>query len=220
MAPPLNNTEERVKDHLHSMKGARMSEGATVSRKELLVDGSDRMFRIAIHTIMAITNDTDTLRVGYGELIGISGAQHELMMLISRVNDGVGIGVGEVARLMKKSSSFVVMETNQLQKKGLIEKTPSLEDRRRVVLRVSDLGMKQLAQLTDAQRQVNDLLFGQFDRDTFLNFIEQLNLLLNGSARAVEHLQMLVNEYKRQQAQAATRPLHTPRKRATRARST
>lgn len=203
-----------MKDHLHSMKGVRMSEGATVSRKELLVDGSDRMFRIAIHTIMAITNDTDTLRVGYGELIGISGAQHELMMLISRVNDGEGIGVGEAARLMKKTSSFVVMESNQLQKKGLIEKTPSLEDRRRVVLRVSELGLKQLAKLTDAQRQVNDLLFGQFDRETFLNFIEQLNLLLNGSARAVEHLQMLVNEHKRQQTRAATQTLQAPKKRA------
>jgi len=208
-----------VKDHLYSMKGIRMSEGATVSRKELLVDGSDRMFRIAIHTIMAIANDTDTLRVGYGELIGISGAQHELMMLISRINDGEGVGVGEAARIMKKSSSFVVMESNQLQKKGLIEKTPSLEDRRRVVLRVSERGFKLLAKLTDAQRGVNDLLFGQFDRDTFLTFIDHLNLLLDGSARAVEHLQMLVNEHKRQQTQAATKTLQTPRKRTVSRRS-
>ncbi len=208
-----------MKDNLYSMKGIRMSGGATVSREELLVDGSDRMFRIAIHTIMAVANDTDTLRVGYGELIGISGAQHELMMLISRINDGEGIGVGEAARLMKKSSSFVVMETNQLQKKGLIEKTPSLEDRRRVVLRVSELGSKKLAKLTAAQCQVNDLLFGRFDRETFLSFIEQLNLLLSGGALAIEHLQMLVNEHKREQARAATPALRAPKKRTVRKHS-
>lgn len=197
------NQEARMKDQMDSLGGADRPEVITVSRKELLVNKSDSTFRRTIHTLMAIGNNVDELRVGYGQLIDISGPQHEIFMLIARANDGQGIGVGEVARLIRKTSPFVVMETNSLQKKGLIEKIPSFEDRRRVVLRLSLLGAQKLEELAPYQREVNDVLFGDFSRAEFLEFLERLEQLLPSSERAVDLVQSLHREKLRQESRRA-----------------
>ncbi|MEK7948819.1 MarR family winged helix-turn-helix transcriptional regulator [Pigmentiphaga sp. YJ18] len=200
-----------MKDQISSLGGASRPETVTVSRRELLVNRSDSTFRKTIHTLMAISNNIDALRIGYGELIGISGPQHELIMVIARVNDGQGIGVGELARLIRKSSPFVVMETNQLQKQGLIEKIPSSEDRRRVVLRVTRQGEERLAELAPYQREINDILFGDFSREEFLDFFERLGQLLPSSERAVEIVESFVRERQRQEMfVAASRPARAP----------
>jgi len=193
-----------MKDQMSSIGGAARPEVLTVSRKELLTQRSDSTFRRTIHTLMAVDNNIDALRVEYGQIIGITGPQHEILMLIARVNAGQGIGVGEVAKLIRKTSPFVVMETNQLQKKGLIEKIPASEDRRRVVLRITDFGEERLAELAPYQRQVNDMLFGDFSRAEFLEFLALLEKLLPGTERSLEFVQALSRERQRQEMSAAS----------------
>lgn len=195
-----------MKNQLSSIAGAPRLEEQTVSRKELLVGGSDRTFRRTIHTLMAITNNVDNLKNSFGQLMGITGPQHEIVMLIARANDGEGIGVGEVARLIKRTSAFVATETNQLQKIGLIEKIPSDEDKRRVLLRLSDAGQERLRELAPVQREVNNALFGDFDRTEFLAFIGYIEKLLLCSERACDIADALVrDEARRRIHQVATK---------------
>jgi DNA-binding MarR family transcriptional regulator len=157
----------------------------TVSAEALLVDGSDAAFRQMIHTLMAVGNSIEALRGGFARIIGISAPQHELLMLIYRANDGNGIGVGELAALVKLTSAFVATETRKMSAAGLIEKVADTVDRRRVTLRVTDYGLGRLAYLSAYQRQVNDVLFECFDARAFQKFSQALEQVLPCSERAV-----------------------------------
>jgi DNA-binding MarR family transcriptional regulator len=176
----------------------------TVSSDALLVNGSDAHYRRLIHNLMAIGNEVDVLRGGFARLIGVSPPQHELLMLIYRANDGAGISVGELASLVKLTSAFVATETNKLSSAGFVEKAPDSADRRRIILRVTTFGCRKLAFLSHYQRQVNDVLFGGFDRDAFLAFSHYLEVLRPSSERAGDLVTFLAREYERQNQPAQT----------------
>ncbi len=157
-----------------------------------------------IHTLTAVGNSFGLLREGFAKLTGISGPQHELLMLIYRANDGSGVGVGELAGLVKLTSAFVATETNKLSALGLIEKVPDTVDRRRVTLHVTEAGRKRLALLSKHQREVNDTLFACFQSKDFLQFSQYLDDVLPCSERALRVLDRLVDEVER--AKKAARP--------------
>jgi DNA-binding MarR family transcriptional regulator len=169
----------------------------TVGRDALLVEGSDALFRQTIHNLMAIANSVDALRAGFAKLIGVSAPQHELLMLIYRANDGAGIGVGELAGQVKLSSAFVATETNKLSALGLVQKIPDDVDRRRVILRLTDLGRDRLGFLSQFQRQVNDVLFGCFDAKSFRKFSAFLEQVVPSSERASDLVTLLAKDFER-----------------------
>ena len=176
----------------------------TVSSDALLVDGSDATYRKMIHTMMAVGNSFDLLRAGFAKIIGISGPQHELLMLIYRANDGGGIGVSDLAALVMLTKAFVATETSKLSDAGLVEKISDKADRRRVTLRVTELGRKRLAVLSKYQRQVNDTLFEHFDAKDFLKFCRCLDLILPSSERAIRMLEAAENDLKRSETSSKT----------------
>ncbi|GFZ62811.1 transcriptional regulator [Pseudomonas amygdali pv. eriobotryae] len=158
----------------------------TVSRPELLVDGSDATYRVGVHALMAVSNNIEEIRRGFGTHIGISGPQHEMLMLIARMNDGKGISVGEIAKLIKRTHVFVASETNRLQAMALVQKNPLESDRRVSVVTVTDQGNAALLKLSELQREVNDLLFGNFSRVDFLSFITLIQKLVMSSETALQ----------------------------------
>jgi DNA-binding MarR family transcriptional regulator len=158
----------------------------TVSNPDLLVHGSDAPFRRMLHTLLAIGNTFDALRVGFSRITGVSPPQHEILMLVYRENDGLGISVGELAALVQLTSAFIATETNKLSAAGFIEKVPDTVDRRRVILRVTEYGLKRLAFLSGFQRQVNDVMFECFDAKEFRKFSKYLDEVLPCAERAAK----------------------------------
>src|SRR3989442_15650940 len=73
---------------------------ATVSRAALLVEGSDAEFRGLIHDLIAYGHRLDTCRDAFAAIVGISGAQYEILMLVSRAD---GLSIGEVAGRLHRS---------------------------------------------------------------------------------------------------------------------
>jgi DNA-binding MarR family transcriptional regulator len=131
----------------------------TVTRPELLVDGSDAEFRTLVHRLMSFTRCISAIRDGFGALAGITGVQYELMMWVARLQGTEGITVGEVSVAMRQSGAFTTIEVGKLVDKGLLDKNPDLKDRRRVRLRVTDQGRSVLESLAPVQRRINDVLF-------------------------------------------------------------
>lgn len=172
-------------------------ERRTVSSDTLLVNGSDNEFRKTIHNLMAISNIVDALRAGYANLTGITAAQHELLMLIYRTNDGNGITGSYLASMVKVTPSFIATETGKLKAAGLIEKRPDEKDRRLILLVITEYGRQQLVFLSKYQRQVNDVLFSCFDKEEFLAFSLALSRLLTSSERAADIQTMLVRDFER-----------------------
>src|SRR5271169_6844536 len=123
------------------------SELLTVTRSALLVDGSDAEFRTLIHRSMSFSRWVSTIRDGFGALIGISGVQYEIMILVSRLQGTEGITVGDLSTALHLSGAFTTIEAGKLVDRGLLEKSTDLRDRRRVRLRVKSEGRKVLLSL-------------------------------------------------------------------------
>jgi len=182
------------KNHWKEIWGTEDPKFITVSRPELLVDNSDGQYRQVIHVLMAISNNIEVMRLGFGSVIGITGPQHEILMLIARVNKGEGISVGEVAKLIRRSSAFVATETGRLDRLGLVQKKASDPDKRRSVLQLTDHGWELLERLAPYQRQVNNLLFGDFEKKDFEEFVRLLRKLLPASERAADMIKSAADD--------------------------
>src|SRR5438270_9477776 len=98
----------------------------TVSRPALLVEGSDAAFRGLIHDLIAYGHRLDACRDAFAEIVGISGAQYEIVMLVSRAS-GL-LSVGEVATRLHRSGAFITIEANKLVARDILEKVSDPDD--------------------------------------------------------------------------------------------
>jgi DNA-binding MarR family transcriptional regulator len=166
----------------------------TVTRPELLVDGSDAEFRTLIHRIMAFSRWISTVRDGFGALLGISGVQYEIMILVSRLQGNDGITVGDLSGAIRLSGAFTTIETGKLVDKGLLKKSADLRDRRRVRLRVTSAGRKVLLSLAPYQRQINDTAFANLKATELQELSGILSELLPGWERAVNLIDFILKQ--------------------------
>ncbi len=139
----------------------------TVSRPELLVNGSDEEFRALLHDTLAFAARIQEMRNRLGGLIGLSGAQYTILIAISHLQGESGVGVNSVADHLHLSGAFVTIEVNRLVSLNLVRKEVNPEDRRRVLLTITPHAREVLKTLTAVQRPANDALFGHLSRSDF-----------------------------------------------------
>ena len=159
----------------------------TVSRTELLVDGSDRHFRHLVHNLFGFLARHEAVRAGHGARIGLVGIEYTVLISIRHLSAEEGdVSVNRVADHLHLSGAFVTTITNKLLKKGLIHKSPDPTDRRRVKLEVSSKGDALLAELAPVQRQVNDVQFECLSAREFHQLLDITRRLIESSERAVK----------------------------------
>ena len=143
----------------------------TVSKPELLVEGSDSEFRGLVHDLMAFAHHIEACRDGFGSIVGLTGVQYEIFMAVKRFQppEGTtaGISVGQVAARLHRSGAFITLEVNKLVAKGVLAKADDPADGRRVLLSISKAGETLAHTLAPVQQQVNDVLFACLDRKRF-----------------------------------------------------
>src|ERR671926_1057517 len=125
---------------------------ATVSRAALLVEGSDAEFRGLIHDLFAYGHRLDACRDGFAAIAGISGAQYEILMLVSRAER---LSIGEVAARLHRSGAFITIEANRLAARGILDKASDPADGRRVLLKTNSKSDAVLERLAPYQRRIN-----------------------------------------------------------------
>ena len=167
---------------------------ATVSRAALLVEGSDAEFRGLIHDLIAYGHRLDTCRDAFAAIVGISGAQYEILMLVSRAA-GL-LSVGEVAARLHRSGAFITIEANKLVASGILEKAADPADGRRVLLRSNAKSGELLERLAPFQRRVNDVLFERLDARRFRQLRLLARDLVASGDRAVAMLQFMLHDTK------------------------
>lgn len=136
----------------------------TVSRRALLERGSDAAFRGLIHDLIAYGHRLDACRDAFAAIAGVSGAQYEILMLVSRAD---GLSVGEIAARLHRSGAFITIEANGLVAKKLLAKGSDPADGRRVLLRPTARTWEVLRRMAPQQRRVNDVLFECLDARRF-----------------------------------------------------
>src|SRR5882757_2909916 len=167
-------------------KKTRPAPPLTVSRPELLVQGSDRAFRSLVHGLFGFLARHEAIRAGHGARIGLVGVEYTVLISIGHLTAGEGdVSVNRVAEHLHLSGAFVTTVTNKLLKRKLIHKLPDPKDRRRVRLEVSDEGRARLAELAPVQRQVNDVQFECLSTAEFRSLVSMVERLIESSDRAV-----------------------------------
>jgi MarR family transcriptional regulator, organic hydroperoxide resistance regulator len=158
----------------------------TISRPELLINGSDRHFRRLVHGLFGFLARHEAVRSGHAARIGLVGIEYTVLISIRHLAvTEADVSVNRVAEHLFLSGAFVTTVTNKLVKRGLIHKLPDPSDRRRVRLEVADKGNALLAELAPVQRQVNDVQFACLSRDEFLQLLDMTERLIDCSDRAV-----------------------------------
>ncbi len=169
----------------------------TVTNPDLLMDGSDAMARNVIHRLHAHGQVMEQLASGFGELYGVGGVQHQVLTAVQRLQGIDGISVVDVADYLRRSGAFVTIESGKLVAAGLMEKLNDVNDKRRVLLRLTAEGHKRLIDLAPTQRTVNDLLFASLDRVKFLQLAALLDDLLPCAEHAADMIKLINRERKR-----------------------
>lgn len=158
----------------------------TISRPEMLVDGSDRPFRHLVHALFGFLARHEAVRAGHGARIGLVGIEYTVLISIGHLSaEENEVSVNRVADHLYLSGAFVTNVTNQLLKRGLIHKTPDPNDRRRVRLEISPQGWNKLAELAPVQRMVNDVQFDCLSADEFKQLSDMIDRLIDSSNRAL-----------------------------------
>ena len=163
----------------------------TVSRPELLIDGSDRDFRALVHGMLAFAARLEAVRTGFAGIIGLTGIQYTILISVSHLERVGDVSVSMIAAHLHLSGAFVTIETGKLLKLGLLTKRPDQHDRRRVCLGITRKGAGLLRRLAPVQARVNDVLFEFLDAAQFRHFRGLVDRMTECGDRAVALLEYL-----------------------------
>ena len=157
----------------------------TVSRPELLNDGTDRDFRRFVHNIFAFMARHEAIRDGHARQIGLAGVEYTILISIGHLGLDCDVNVKTVADHLHMSGAFITTVTSKLQGLGLVEKTQDSVDRRRISLAITEKGKALLRKLAPYQSEINDVEFASLSRDDFQLALRILDELIASSDKAV-----------------------------------
>lgn len=187
----MSNPLEVSKAGLRTRKPARGKPSLTVSRREFLVDGSDREFRALVHGMLAFAARLEAVRSGFAAVIGLTGIQYTILISVSHLLNLGEVSVSMIAEHLHVSGAFVTIESGKLCRMGLLTKHPDRQDRRRVCLNVSRKGRDLLNRLAPTQVAVNDVLFSFMDAAEFRHMRAMVDRMTQCGDQAVSLLEYL-----------------------------
>jgi MarR family transcriptional regulator, organic hydroperoxide resistance regulator len=157
----------------------------TVSRPELIVNGSDAEFRKLVHNLFGFFALHERIRGGHGKFIGLAGIEYTVLIAIAHLAMEGDVNVKTVADHLHLSGAFITSTNRRLLQLGLIHKTVDTVDRRRVTLTLSGRGNAALEKLAPVQRRVNDIEFGCLSHEDFKALNRLMTLMIECGERAV-----------------------------------
>lgn len=163
----------------------------TVSRAELLSNGSDADFRRLVHGLLAFAARLESVRGGFARLVNLSPIQYTLVISVSHLETHGDVNVNTLADHLQLSGAFVTIETGKLLKRGLLTKQEDPSDRRRVRLKTTAKARRLLRDLAPTQIAVNDVLFEFLDGAAFrqlLGLIDRMNACGNRAIGLLNYL--------------------------------
>lgn len=157
----------------------------TISRPELLKNGSDNEFRRLVHNLFAFLGCHEAIRAGHAARIGLTAVEYTALISVAHLESEADVSVKSLAEHLHVSGAFVTTIVGKLLKKGLLRKETDQLDRRRLCLTVTDKGKALLAELAPMQQQVNDIQFGSLTAQEF-DFLNRIvERLIPGGNQAI-----------------------------------
>ena len=163
----------------------------SVTRPELLKNGSDTAFREVIWGLLVVANRMQKFPEAFGRYIGISSAQYAVLIATAHIQERAGVGIRRLADHMHLPAPHVTTTVGKLVVAGLLAKRPNPDDGRGVLISVTSAGEAALRHLAPFQQQINDELFGRFTEQEFKAFAAMIDTFVGNSARALDKVTKL-----------------------------
>lgn len=127
--------------------------------------------------ITAIAVHLQEIRNLWAKALGVSGPQWMILMALSELDQGHGVPVKIVAKMLHVDSSFVTTQSKMLEKKGFLRRKTSQVDARVVQMSLTDKTCKHIAGLAFQQEELNDFVFSELNHREFSDFTGKLTAL-------------------------------------------
>lgn len=157
----------------------------TVSREELLIDGSDGQFRRLVQMLLTFLSIHAAIRDGYAAILKMTGQQYTILLCIRHLCAAGAVNIRTVADHLRLSSSYVTVETKTLEQAGLLTKERGTDDRRMVSLSLTPKAITLLDSIAALRRQVNDVEFGCLSKAEFQLLVPLVERLVQSGERAL-----------------------------------
>jgi len=157
----------------------------TVSREELLVEGSDRTFRTLVQGLLRFSAIHAAIRDGYASLLKLTGQQYTLLLCIRLLCDAGTVNIRTIADHLRVSGSYITVETKALEQLELVQRERSSQDRRLVSLSLTPRGMALLDSIASLRQRVNDVEFGCLSKQEFKLLVPLVERLVQSGERAL-----------------------------------
>lgn len=160
----------------------------TITRRALLVGGSDVEFRRLIYRLLLVEERLRQVRAFLGRRIGLTGPQYTLLITVAYLQGATGITVQSLARNLRVTSAFITGESRRLIERGLLAKRPNPHDSRSTLLSVTAAGRRRIAGLVPDLRRINNAFFAHVSAQSFRHARRFLDQLLDGSERVMLYM--------------------------------
>lgn len=158
----------------------------SVTRPEILRDGSDSAFRELIWGLLTVAKRLQKYPGIFGRRIGISSAQYMVLIAAAHIQGGQGIGIRTLADYMHLPAPHITTTVGRLVDAGLLAKRRNPVDGRGVLISMTREGDAALRELAPFQQQINDVLFAGLSRREFDAFTVMIDAFLVNSGRALD----------------------------------
>jgi MarR family transcriptional regulator, organic hydroperoxide resistance regulator len=127
--------------------------------------------------IAAINVHLEELRHFWARTLGVSGPQWMIVMALADLDQGEGVPVNAVSKMLHVDPSFVTTQSKLLEKKGFVRRKASTDDARIVNMSLSDKTYKHLASLASQQDALNEFIFAEFSAAEIKDLTDKLGAL-------------------------------------------
>jgi DNA-binding MarR family transcriptional regulator len=161
----------------------------TVTRRALLVEGSDVDFRRLIYRLLLVEERLRRARDFLGHRIGLTGPQYTMLITVAYLQGATGITVQSLARNLRVTPAFITAESRRLIERGLLSRRTNPHDSRSTLLSVTAAGRRRIEKLVPELRTVNNAFFARVSARSFRNAMQFLEQLLHGSEEVMQRIQ-------------------------------
>jgi DNA-binding MarR family transcriptional regulator len=140
--------------------------------------------------IAAINVHLQEIRYFWAKALGVSGPQWMILMALADLDQGEGVPVKVVSKMLHVDPSFVTTQSKMLEKKGFMRRKPSADDARVVQMSLTDKTYKFIAGLASEQEALNNFIFAEFSDRELSELTGKLAALKNRLEKASQKLAM------------------------------
>ena len=135
----------------------------TVTRRALLVGGSDRKFRRLVEDMVQFAARLQTIREGLAARMSLTPPQFKIVMALAHAQVPAMTATGLSAQF-RVSMPFIVTETAKLEHLGLVRRRRNPDDARSLLIELTPAGKRRVRGAGPFMAEVNDLLFAPLSR--------------------------------------------------------